>query len=160
MSDRSIYLAGPIAGNTKAEANNWRGYMTNKLADMGIRGISPLRCEPLIGDRYGMGYEDPKFGTARAIASKNLYDVQSCDMTLCYFPEDVTAKYGVSLGTVVELAWAKALAKPTILVTLNKKLLTHPVIDSCCGWKLPTLEDALDVIEGIQYDYVKPIRRP
>lgn len=158
MGTKSIYLAGAIGGLDKGEANNWRDDMIVRLADMGMRGISPLRCEPLIGERYNMsGYTDPKFGTDRAIASKNLLDVQSCDLTLCHFPADLTDAYGASLGTVVELAWAKALNKPTILVSTHKKVVNHPVIGSCCSWILPSLDDALEVIEGIFTDYVRPV---
>lgn len=154
---KSIYLAGPIGGLNKGEANNWRDDTIVSLANMGMRGISPLRCEPLIGERYNVtGYLDPKFGTDRAIASKNLLDVQSCDLTLCHFPQDLTDAYGVSLGTVVELAWAKALNKPTILVSTHERLTKHPVIGACAGWILPTLDDALEVIEGIFTDYVRP----
>jgi nucleoside 2-deoxyribosyltransferase len=158
MDSRAIYLAGPIGGTTKGEANNWRDDMICRLADMGMRGISPLRCEPLIGERYNTsGYNDPKFGTDRAIASKNMMDVQMCDLTLCYFPQDVTEQYGVSLGTVCEIAWAKALSKPTILVSTHAKVINHPVIGACAGWVLPSLDDALEVIEGIFTDYVRPV---
>ncbi len=65
----TVYLAGPIAGCDKGEANDWRWHVAGKLRASGIVGISPLRCEPLVGERYMVGYEDPRFGTARAIAS-------------------------------------------------------------------------------------------
>src|SRR5258708_5454644 len=130
--------------------------MQLRLAGIGIMGISPLRCEPLIGERYGTGYNDPRFGTPRAIASKNFMDVQRCDMTLCYFPEDLTEAYGVSLGTVVELAWAKALSKPTILISKHPKVIKHPVLDACAGWKLDDLDTAFEVISGVYTDYKNP----
>lgn len=143
-----VYLAGPVFGCNLGEAHDWRTEFSKKLP-FGMVGVSPLRCEPLIGDRYGMGYDDPRFGTPDAIAAKNFLDVQKCDLTLAYFPEDVTNANGVSLGTVSELAWAKALAKPTILVSTHAKVRSHPVILANSGWKLDTLDQAREVIEGV-----------
>lgn len=151
---KTVYLAGPILNCNKGEANDWRSDVSNRLAQFGITGISPLRCEPLIGERYSMGYEDPKFGTARAIASKNLFDVQSCDMTLAYLPLATNPNWP-SLGTISELAWAKALGKPTILVTDDERLFKHPVIDANASWTLRDLEDAIEVLVGVLGDYAQ-----
>jgi hypothetical protein len=87
MSKPQIYLAGPIFGATGAEANNWRNDMTARLAPHGIGCISPLRCEPIVGERYDTHYADPCFGTAKAIVSKNFLDVQRCDFALVYMPK-------------------------------------------------------------------------
>jgi hypothetical protein len=82
----TIYLAGPIFGATGAEANNWRHDMTSRFAKHGIQGISPLRCEPIVGDRYDTQYDDPCFGSPKAILSKNFLDLKACDFTLVYMP--------------------------------------------------------------------------
>ena len=146
-----VYLAGPIMGCTRGEANNWRSYVADKLKEVGIVGISPLRCEPLIGDRYSLNYPDPKFGTARAIAAKNMTDVQMCDMTLAYLPKIKNRVQ--SYGTMAELSWSFALRKPAILVSDDPYILSHPVIDIQCGWKLNKLDDAVDVIIGVLGGY-------
>lgn len=149
----TVYLAGPIAGCNETEAKDWRQWMRNQLSPMNIQGISPLRCEPLIGARYKtpleIGYSDPKFGTARAIASKNMTDVKRCDMTLCYMPKHLA----FSKGTLVELAWAKAYEKPTVLVTDDEVTAAHPCVQACAGWVLETLDDAVELIVGILGDY-------
>lgn len=146
---RSVYLAGPIAGCDKSEANDWREYLVKRLNPLGIIGVSPLRCEPIIGERYGVGYpEDLKFGTARAISSKNLFDVRQCDMTLAYFPAEVMERKW-SIGTLQEIAWARALDKPTIVVTTYEPFLEHPVFQANASWVLPDLDDAVDVLAGV-----------
>ena len=153
---KSVYLAGPIAGCTRGEANDWRDHMRYGLAEHRIQGISPLRCEPLMGERYTADSPDPRFGTARAIASKNFLDVQMCDMTLCYLPRELNERR-LSVGTVIELAWAHALRKPTILVSDYPFLTEHPVVQANAGWVLPTLDDATEVIIGVLADYaVRP----
>jgi len=150
----TVYLAGPIAGCDNAEANDWRAYVGARIAQSGITGISPLRCEPLVGARYMLNYADPKFGTARAIGSKNIYDVRACDMTLCYLPKAINDRRP-SYGTVCELAWAHIIGRPTILVTDDLYLNEHPVISACSGWILPTLDDAIEVIVGVLGDYAR-----
>ncbi len=153
---KTVYLAGPIAGCDKAEANDWRHDVSRQLAEAGIVGISPLRCEPLIGARSTLQYADPKFGTARAIGSKNIFDVRHCDMTLAYLPREINDRRP-SYGTICELAWAHMIGKPTILVTDCPVLLNHPVISACSGWLLNTLDEGVEVIIGILADYAKGV---
>jgi nucleoside 2-deoxyribosyltransferase len=149
---KTVYLAGSIAGCDNGEANDWRKSMSASLRQHGIIGISPLRCEPIHGERYGLGYEDPKFGTARAIASKNRMDVQMCDMTLCYMPKALNERR-FSMGTLIELAWAHMINKPTILVTDYSLLLDHPVVQANASWILGTLAEAEEVLVGVLGDY-------
>jgi len=152
MSNPTVYLAGPIIGCTPSEAKDWRIDFAVALAYSDIWGVSPLRCEPLTGTGYLLKYSDPKFGTARAIAAKNMFDVLHCDMTLAYIPKPRLSTYH-SLGTVCELAWARMANKPTILVTDDPFIRKHPVLSSNAGWLLGNLEDALEVIVGILGGY-------
>ena len=111
-----------------------------------------MRCEPLIGERYELQYDDPTFGSARAIASKNLFDVQQCDMTLAYLPRELENRRP-SYGTVCELAWAHLLRKPVILVTDDLALVRHPLISACAGWLLRDLDEAIEVVLGLLLTY-------
>lgn len=148
---RFVYLAGPILGCNAGEANNWRRYVADKLLPHNIVGVSPLRCEPLIGERYSAQYADPRFGTPRAIAAKNKFDVRTCDITLAVLPLPVAPKTQ-SYGTLEEIAWADEAGKMTIQVTDDPGIIGHPVVDSARGWKLaagegydyPSIEAALD----------------
>lgn len=172
---RYVYLAGPVTGCTGSEAKDWREAMMTALCDIGLVGVSPIRCEPPVSGRYSPQYADPKYGTARAIASKNLMDVKMCDVTLAYFPKreeaheiwdtptpfqpfatmDVVASRKIipkrepSLGTVAEIAWANALGKPVIVVAEDNFVYEHAVCNACAGWMLRTLDEAVELIEGI-----------
>lgn len=132
---RYVYLAGPILGCTAGEANDWRREVADALAPHNIIGISPLRCEPLIGVRYSMVYKDPCFGTPRAIAAKNKYDVRACDITLAQFPKPEPGR-NQSYGTLEEIAWADEAGKMVIQVTDDPDIANHAVVDSTRGWKL------------------------
>lgn len=149
---KTVYLAGPITGRTIGEANDWRYPIIAELRQHSIIGISPLRCEPARGDRYTIANADPQFGTARAIGSKNMMDVRLCTLTLAYLPAALNTPWP-SVGTISELAWAKAMNKPTILVSDDPRIIEHPVIDSNSGWMLGTLREAVGVIIGVLRDY-------
>jgi nucleoside 2-deoxyribosyltransferase len=147
-----VYLAGPILHCNKDEANDWRASVSAILGKEGIVGISPLRCEPLVGDRYEVQYADERFGTARAIGSKNFFDVRKCDLILAYLPLPPAGRHQ-SWGTIVELAWAHAMQKPAILVSNDPAVQEHPVINACAGWTLTNLADGVDTIIGILGGY-------
>jgi nucleoside 2-deoxyribosyltransferase len=151
---KTVYLAGPITDCNNVEANDWRAVMSEELGRWNIRGISPLRCEPLHGERYTLGTPDPRFGVPRAIASKNFLDVQMCDMTLCYLPKYINERR-LSIGTIIELAWAHALRKPTILVSDYPFVIDHPVVQANAGWIVSTLDEGVDIVTGILGDYAQ-----
>lgn len=153
MSPVTIYLAGAITDQTIAGANDWRDYMIRQLAPYGIRGISPLRCEPPRGERYTIANSDPLFGTSRAIRSKNFFDVRACTWTLAYMPTEFNSPWP-SVGTIGELALAHGAGKTTILVSTDRRLVEHPVVRGISGWILPTLDDAVEVIGGVLKAYV------
>lgn len=153
MSAPRIYLAGPIAGLTKGEANDWRKYVIEKLSPHGIVGVSPLRSEPLIGERYNVVYDDPRFGTPNAIRAKNVIDVNTCNATLEFLPKwanDLRPSY----GTVTEHGMSLALGKPIILVSDDPYVLKHPLVGDAAQWRLGTLDEAIDVIVGTFGVYV------
>lgn len=147
-----IYLAGPINGCTEGEAKNWRKWVDERFL-VGVVGISPLRCEPLIGERYGMFYEDPRFGTPNAIMSKNFIDVQRCDAVFAFLPREMNERRP-SYGTVMEIGWATALRKPVVLVSDDPNVMNHPVISHAVQWKLGTLEEGIEVINGVFSHYI------
>lgn len=156
---RYVYLAGPINGCTRGEANNWRDELAADLADVGIVGVSPLRCEPLIGsDRYGGCetngkpaneiYTDPRFGVPKAIKSKNYIDVHVCDVVVAYLPKEANDRRP-SYGTIMEIAWAHEARKPVILVSDDPAVYGHPVIAESVQWSVRTLDEAYDIIKGV-----------
>lgn len=150
-----MYLAGPVIGHTREAANDWRNYVIEQLKEYNIMGISPLRCEPPPdGVKYPLHYPDARFGTMRAIASKNVFDVRACDAILAYLPKKYTDINPV-YGSVCELAWGHIIGKPTILVTDDPYIKEHPVINANAGWVLDTLDQGIEVATGILADYAK-----
>jgi len=144
--NKYVYLAGPITDTTVEEANEWRKRIRHSLSTRGIIGISPLRCEPQEGNVYALTYEDIKFGTRDAIATKNCFDVDNCDMVLTYLPT-------LSPGTLLEMGYAFSQSKPNVVVTTLPGLVNHPLVQHMSGWIVPDFDHAIDIIEGMLGDY-------
>jgi hypothetical protein len=152
-----VYLAGPILGCTEGEATDWRRFVAEKLLQYNIVGVSPLRCEPIHGERYSADYPDECFGVPRAIAGKNRFDVLTCIMGVFWIPTPEPGRLH-SFGTLGELFWTNGLGKQTILVTDDDFIAKHPVIDAAATWKFvvpkgrppgETFASALRVLEGV-----------
>ena len=151
MTKKYIYLAGPIAQCNYQEANDWRSYVRDKL-HTNIIGISPLRCEPMEGETYGPG-NDPRYNPPGAIAAKNWYDTEKCDLILASMPRELNQRRP-AYGTTIEIGWAIGLKKPIILVTDDEYLTEHPLIRANVNWVFEDFQNAIDVIHGLFDDYV------
>lgn len=149
-----VYLAGPILGATKGEANDWRIAVGEVLAANCLKGISPLRCEPLVGEKYAATYEGAQalFGDGSAIFSKNWHDVKNCDAVLCYMPKLEPGRMP-SLGSIVELAWAKALQKTVVLASVEPFVINHPVVMGNVSKHVKTLDEGTEFIVGLLAGY-------
>lgn len=148
-----VYLAGPIAGCDKGEANDWRQDFIRDFEGSGIVGVSPLRCEPLIGDKYELQYDDVRFGTPSAISGKNWFDTVNCDLILAYLPSNLSSGRP-SYGTIIELGWAIGLRKPIVLVAGDHYITQHPLIKDNVNWVVDNFDDAYDIVNGLLEVYV------
>jgi len=178
MNHPFIYLAGPIFGCTEGEAKDWRKHVAAELEEHCITGVSRLRCEPLVGARYDLAYDDPCFGQPKSILAKNFLDLRRCALTLAYFPaptehaelQEIALRLEQngergdgdtlrriarkspqrSIGTIGELSWAYALNKPCVVVTDDPLIKHHPFTAVQPSWPvLDNLDDALRLIVGI-----------
>lgn len=164
----TCYLAGAITGESFGSATNWREYVKNKL-NPGIAGLSPLRAkdylakEEAIGDSYETqnGIETP-LSTSRGIMTRDFFDCQNCDVMIAYLKG--TKK--VSIGTVMEIAWAYAFNKPLILVmeaatsestgfvASEGNIHEHSMIREATGYRVDTIDKAILIVNAILTDYV------
>src|SRR6185436_9566619 len=143
-----VYLAGPILDCSGSEANDWRYFMDKALKPFGVEVVSPLRCEPIIGEKYQVTYDaDPCFGTAGAIFAKNLFDAQRCDVTVAYLPKPPDGRRQ-SYGTIAELALAFAYGRSTVLVSDDPNVKNHPLLAGLARWSLDSLDDAVRLLKG------------
>lgn len=128
-----VYLAGPIAGCTDAQCNDWREEATAALKVYGIGVLNPMRR-----DYRGRRDISPYF-----IVDQDLDDIRNSDVVL------VNTTMGPSWGTAMEFVHAKYLNKPVVAmvaigefpspwVTCHSKILVAS-LKNAVGWCLQLL---------------------
>jgi len=148
LSYGSVYLAGPITGLTFGDSTDWRGHAVLRFAEAGITAYSPLRCKEYLAERGvldAMGYEDRPLSSPKGITTRDRFDVMTKDLILVNFIGAET----VSIGTVMEIAWADLQRKPIVVAMEEGNVHTHAMLTQAAGFIVPTLDEAIDVATAI-----------
>lgn len=146
MAQPTVYLAGPITGLTHAGATDWRKEVEGELWVYGIKAISPMRGKDYlatVGELSGHGreyFDLNVMSQPRSVMTRDRFDATRCDALLVNF---MGAKR-VSIGTVMEIAWADAKRTPIIIASDND-VHDHMMINEAAGFRVPTLEDAVHI---------------
>ena len=162
---KTAYLAGAITGESFAGATDWREYVKTNL-NPGIAGLSPLRAKDYLAQEKEIGdsYEDfdMPLSSSRAIMTRDFFDCQNCDIVLA----NLLGTKKVSIGTVMEIAWAYAFNKPLILViepavsestgftASEGNIHEHAMIREATGFRVDTIDKAIFIANAVLTDYV------
>lgn len=146
----TVYLAGPIAGLSYGDATDWRAYARERLAALNVAGLSPMRGKTYLAreQKIGDSYETHPMSTRRAIITRDRFDVMRCDALLVNLLDAQT----VSIGTVMEVAWADAFRKPVVLVDVDGSIHDHAFIREIAGYVVPTLDAAISILDSLLGD--------
>lgn len=121
----SIYLSGPISEVPLNIAQEWRASFEEAVQIVGgphIKCINPMRFRLTTP----MSAEDPTY-----ITSRDRFDVQRADLLVVNFLYRYQNPEIISIGSVIEMAWADAWNKPIIMavpVNWKSRLSSHPFI--------------------------------
>jgi nucleoside 2-deoxyribosyltransferase len=141
---KKVYLAGPISGCSWGESEDWRDnlktyYIPNVQFYSPLRGKEYLKNETSIKDSYS-GHIN---STAKTIMVRDSFDVRTSDALVVNF---MGAKK-VSIGTVMEVAWAWQNKTPVIaLIEDLANIHEHSMLNEAFSWRVTTLEEAADVL--------------
>ncbi|MGH7534767.1 MAG: nucleoside 2-deoxyribosyltransferase [Gemmatimonadales bacterium] len=147
-----VYLAGPITGQSLAGANDWRAAAAEYLAEHGVNAITPLRGKDYLNTivgadgTYGMEYEVHPMSAAHGITARDRWDCQRSDLVLVNL---LPAGDRVSIGTVMEVAWADAARKYVLVVMEPGGVHDHAMLREAASLVLPDLEEALHLVPVI-----------
>ena len=145
---KNVYLAGPITGQTFGECTDWRQFAIKELASAGITGLSPMRAKDYLKNETFVGdeYQDTVLSSSRGIITRDRWDTTRCDLILVNF----LGAERVSIGTVMEMAWADACRTPSIVVMKPEgDLHDHSMLREVTGFRVETLEEGLEVAKAI-----------
>jgi len=113
-----VYLAGTISGISTGSATGWREYAKSKLDDVDIKGYSPMRGTSYGKAPYAMTEDEKEMYLGRNMDSlvginvRDFNDVKTADALLV----NLLNAPKVSIGTVMEIAWARAFQIPVVIV--------------------------------------------
>ena len=149
-----VYLAGGIAGLVGDEAVSWRVEAANRLHwNYDIKTRNPMRGKSRLwgATTISSNFHDyEKHGPAyssKAIMTRDFNDVKQCDALLV----NLLGATKPSIGSVMELAWAYALQKPTVVVmeAEGNPHDNHPMIHESMGFRVTTLEEGINAVAVI-----------
>ena len=146
-----VYLAGPITGLSYGGAVDWRESVRTDLARAGIRGLSPMRGKEYLKDDTGIAdeYAGMVLSCSRGITTRDRFDCNRADLLIVNF----LGATKVSIGTVMEIAWADAKRIPVILVIEDEgNVHDHAMIRECTGFRVNTLEEAVKIAKVVLTD--------
>lgn len=150
-----VYLAGPITGLTFGQCTDWRDYAASNLIEDGIKPLSPMRgkeylariaaTKPLAGDCDKYSVISP-LSSNRGITTRDRWDATRCDVLLV----NVTGAKAVSIGTVMEIAWADLSRIPIVMAAEDDNIhWGHGMIKEAVGFRTETLDAALEIVKAI-----------
>jgi nucleoside 2-deoxyribosyltransferase len=147
---QSVYLAGPITGLTYGGCVDWREHAIKELARDNIQGISPMRAKEFLKNHVTIedtpDLEDQVLSSQRGIYARDKFDCHRADLLIVNM---LDAKK-VSIGTVMEIAWAAAINTPIVLVMEEiGNIHQHMMLAEACPFRVTNLRDALRVTVAI-----------
>lgn len=152
ISAPKVYLAGPISGLTYGGATEWRDGVIRDLAEFGIKGLSPMRCKEFLqNETDGFSKTCEKYGhinvlaSPRGIMTRDRFDATRCDVLLVNLLGATT----VSIGTVMEIAWADACRTPIVCAMEAGNIHEHAMVNEALGYRVDTLEEAVSLVKAI-----------
>lgn len=157
MSQRSynIYLAGPITGLSYDGCTDWRQYVQNHLPRSGtaLIGMSPMRSKQYLLQETTLGdsYEETVLSSQRGIFARDFWDATRCDAILVNLLGTKKPDGRVSIGTVMEIAWAYGARVPIVLVMEKdgSNVHDHSMLREACPLWVETLEESIEVLKAM-----------
>lgn len=163
---KKVYLAGPITGASWNESEGWRDILKQKARNASyqsgmkivrpfedVKFFSPLRGKEYLKSETSIkdSYDEHKFSTAKSIMLRDHHDVETSDAIIV----NLQGATRVSIGTVMEIAWAYAYRKPVIcIIEEPEKLETgfaassgniheHSMLNEAIWWRAKDIDEAL-----------------
>lgn len=144
-----VYLAGPITGVSYEGCTNWRKDVKERI-HWQINTLSPMRGKQYIAERskdgvVAMSYEDSALSSVKGINTRDYNDVRRADAIFVNF----LGADRISVGTVMEIAWARAFSIPVVCVMEKNNIHHHSMLDYACGVISETIEEGLLNLEAL-----------
>lgn len=116
MRGSKVYCARPISGETWETVVDYYNGIKTKLETLGFQVLQPMTGKSCIRteltERFKPADHKAVLASNHAIFERDQWMVRNCDILYL----DLTGAQRVSIGSMMELAWASLLGKYTIVV--------------------------------------------
>jgi nucleoside 2-deoxyribosyltransferase len=123
-----IYLAGPISGKSYSEVVDLYKDKSAILRSMGYKVLCPMTGKTHLRNELEFrahGLDSHPVSTNHAIFERDKWMVSTADLILADLSN---SEDRVSIGTMMELAWASMLGKHSIVVMPEKNVHRHAFV--------------------------------
>ena len=139
-----IYLAGPISGYSYNEIINYFERTASTFSENGFSVLHPMLAKQALRNELELkpeGYGNPE-STNHAIFERDKWMVQNSDIVFC----NLLGSTRVSIGSVMELAWASYLGKLTVVCMEQDNIHRHAFVLEAADAVFDNLDDAISYI--------------
>jgi len=141
-----MYTAGPIKGLKYKEAESWREYVNKEMNCLApwINTLSPVRGDHAMKGTDNIIYnesDDHILSTKKALNQRDYNDVKRSDIIFVNLLDTEV----VSIGTVMEIAWARSFQIPVILVMEKENIHNHPLLTYPAGYITNNIDEGIHV---------------
>lgn len=146
MPNKALFLAGPLTGVSYGNALDWRKYVESKLPDdviafSALRGKGHVTKELVLEDMY----PEHLLSTPQGTITRDRYDVSRCDALFVNFLNSDR----VSIGTIMEMAWADAWRIPIILAMEARNIHDHAFVRQVAEFITRDLDEAIQTAVNV-----------
>ena len=146
MRQALLFLAGPLTATSYNESLAWRKYVADNLPTF-IKAYSALRGKEYLSKegRLKDSYEEYALSSQKGISCRDRTDVARCDALFVNF----LGANQVSIGSVMEIAWADMLRKPIIVVMEKDNIHSHATLREVSNYIVPDLDEGIKIATAI-----------
>lgn len=142
-----VYLAGPITGCTYGGCTDWRNDFAKAMPDC-IESFSPMRFKKHLENAGPIAdnYPEHVLCSQRGIMSRDYFDCTRADIVVV----NLLGATRVSIGTVMEMAWAYGNQIPTVVIMEKEgNLHEHSMLREAMNFRVESIEEAIEVVQAI-----------
>lgn len=142
-----IYIAGSISGKDVEEVKDYFNETTWMLRSLNYEVLSPMTGKGKLRTEAKYRAKDYRhpIATNRAIIGRDRWMVGQADVVYC----NLYGASHVSIGSMMELAWARELRKHTIVVMEEDNVHQHAFVLQCADIIFPTPEEAEEYLADL-----------
>lgn len=142
-----VYLSGPMTGLSYDGATQWRAEAAAGLGSA-ITALSPARNLGHLAavEALDQAYTDNALTLPCGITTQDRWDAMRCDVLLV----NVLGATKVSIGTVMEVAWADAARTPIVLVIEDAgNPHDHVMVAQVAGYRVTSLAHGIAIVRHL-----------